>query len=113
MHEFEDSDNEDDDILADSPAVSETELPAPSTSLLTDTNQEENVEKNSHEASSNLSSPRLGNSDFIHLPVGNAKPPPHGKMTVVVRDVAYSTYYAILYYVSFSVCIGRGTNIEY
>ena len=112
MHEFEDSDDEDDDVFDTSPISSEQDLP-PTTSLeassiyVVDSQTEHVDTKRGEEAvyppsSQSQMSPR----SMTHRPLDSFRG--SSKITVVVRDVAYTTYRAMLYYVGIqSVYSGR------
>ncbi|TFK40638.1 hypothetical protein BDQ12DRAFT_461756 [Crucibulum laeve] len=108
MDEFEDSDDEEED--EDFPMHSDneddatygpgsTDGPEDSATPTVETNVE-NMELS--QSSSSVSSPSRGS--FVEIPSENqdnslSEPLTKSKMTVVVRDVAYSTYRAILYYI--------------
>jgi len=112
MNEFEDSDDEeDDDAMDDLPIDLEPGSPHQSgasdslaTSLVEDITDEDETERDDHRnVRAKLlhpSSPR--SSQPLNLPPRLPELAPGSKMTVVVKDVAYSTYLALLYYVSAS-----------
>jgi hypothetical protein len=126
MDEFEDSDNEDDDVLetrisfGDKNAMSSTTTEEMSMILAADTHVVEPEHVNDESLppdDSPLSSPiipaepvsskateqeRLGDEGPRDLASQAGKPTP---MTVMITDVAYSTYKAILYYVRIVVCL--------
>lgn len=108
MHEFEDSDDEDDDVFDTSPVPSEQDLP-PTTSTnleassiyMVDSQTEHADRKRGEDvcvyppSSQSQMSPR----SMTHRPLDSFNG--SSKITVVVRDVAYTTYRAMLYYVGF------------
>lgn len=104
MHEFEDSDDEDDDVFDTSSISSEQDLP-PTTSTnleassiyVVDSPTEHADRKRAEEAVCSTSShSQMSPRSMTHRPLDSF----HGssKMTVVVRDIAYTTYRAMLYY---------------
>ena len=112
MHEFEDSDDEDDDVFDTSPISSEQDLP-PTTSLeassiyVVDSQTEHVDTKRGEEAVYPPSSQsQMSSRSMTHRPLDSFRG--SSKITVVVRDVAYTTYRAMLYYVGIqSVYSGR------
>ena len=117
MHEFEDSDDEDDDVFDTSPISSEQDLP-PTTSLeassiyVVDSQTEHVDTKRGEEAvyppsSQSQMSPR----SMTHRPLDSFRG--SSKITVVVRDVAYTTYRAMLYYVGIQAVYSGGPSLTH
>lgn len=117
MHEFEDSDDEDDDVFDTSPISSEQDLP-PTTSLeassiyVVDSPTEHVDTKRGDEAlyppsSQSQMSPR----SMTHRPLDSFRG--SSKITVVVRDVAYTTYRAMLYYVGIQAVYSGGPSLTH
>ena len=117
MHEFEDSDDEDDDVFDTSPISSEQDLP-PTTSLeassiyVVDSQTEHVDTKRGEEAvyppsSQSQMSPR----SMTHRPLDSFRG--SSKITVVVRDVAYTTYRAMLYYVGIQAVYRGGPSLTH
>jgi hypothetical protein len=109
-NEFEDSDDdEDDDAMDDTPIDMKPASPhqsgaldshptSPAENIIDEDETEGEDQRNVRAKLSHPSSPRS------YQPVNLSPHPPQvpsgSKMTVVVKDVAYSTYLALLYYVS-------------
>ena len=110
MNDFEDSDGEDDETLLSfslqsdhdstdlSEGVADTPMLLDSTPANPDRQDIEGIPSaDSHMPGPMVSgSPSLGAHASLHEP--QVSPP---KLTIVIRDVAYTTYYAMLYYVGF------------
>lgn len=118
--EFEDSDDEgDDDLNAPQATITQSIRSSSSESLLasalesTDDEESTRVESDAGKDHSNLSTTAVPPEDLMDSTPGtvahrlqrmastrdNSLIPTPQHVTVVVRDVAYTTYYAILYYV--------------
>jgi hypothetical protein len=109
-NEFEDSDDEeDDDAMDDSPVDTEPAVPhhsggldslatSPAENLIDEDEVAREDQRNVRAKLSHPSSPR--SSQPIALPQRPPESPSESKMTVIVKDVAYSTYITLLYYVS-------------
>jgi hypothetical protein len=108
--EFEDSDDdEDDDAMDDTPIDIKPSSPhgvgaldsfaaCPAENIIDEDETEGQDHRNVRAKLSHPSSPR--NSQPVNLSPRPPELPSGSKMTVVVKDVAYSTYLALLYYVS-------------
>ena len=108
MNEFEDSDDEEDDDAMDDSPIEVESVPQQSGALdylatspaenIIDDDETEEDHRNVRAKLSHPSSPR--SSQLLSLSPQTSQSTPGSKMTVVVKDVAYSTYLALLYYVS-------------
>lgn len=110
MNEFEDSDHEEeDDAMDDSPVDIESASPhqsgavdslvmSPAENIIDEGEREGEDQRNVRAKLSHPSSPR--SSEPVNLSPRLPELASGSKMTVVVKDVAYSTYLALLYYVS-------------
>ena len=109
MNEFEDSDDEEDDVIDDSPIDMEPTSPhqsgaldsfatSPAENIIDEDETEGEDQRNVRAKLSHPSSPR--SSQPINLSPRLPELASGSKMTVVVKDVAYSTYLGLLYYVS-------------
>lgn len=118
MNDFEDSDGEDDETLLSFSLQSDrdsTDLPegvadAPMLLDSTPANPDRQDTEGIQSADSHIPGPG---------PMVNGSPPPRAhaslpeaqvsppKLTIVIRDVAYTTYYAMLYYVGYLFTSGR------
>lgn len=105
MDDFEDSDDEDDETLLpfsfqsdrDNTSLSEgvADILPDSTPANPDRQEPEGVQS----IDSHISGPMAIGSPPLRTQPGPPISPP--KLTIVIRDVAYTTYYAMLYYVGF------------
>ncbi|KAG5646532.1 hypothetical protein DXG03_003299 [Asterophora parasitica] len=109
MNEFEDSDDDDDfengeephhDIEPQPSTAMEASVPSMADNSLEDDDdlEREDEQRNVRAKLSHPSSPR--SSQDVILPLRSPELPTTSKFTVVVKDVAYSTYLALQYYVS-------------
>jgi hypothetical protein len=112
MSDFEDSDGEDDETLLsfslqsdrDSTDLSEGVADIPMLLLVDSTpaNPDRQDTEGMQSADSHMPGPMVNGSPPLRahasLPEPQVSPP---KLTIVIRDVAYTTYYAMLYYVGF------------
>ena len=107
MNDFEDSDGEDDETLLSFSLQSDrdsTDLPEGVTDTLmldsTPANPDRQDNEGIQSADSHMPGPMVNGSPPLRahasLPEPEVSPP---KLTIVIRDVAYTTYYAMLYYV--------------
>lgn len=107
MNDFEDSDGEDDETLLSFSLQSDrdnTDLSEgiADTPMLLDSTPANPDRQDAESADSHLPGPMVNGSPppgahaSLHEP--QVSPP---TLTIVIRDVAYTTYYAMLYYVSF------------
>ena len=110
MNDFEDSDGEDDETLLssslqsdrDNTDISEDVVDAPMLLDSTPANPDRQDTEGIQSADSHTPGPMVNGSPpprahaSLHDP--QVSPP---KLTIVIRDVAYTTYYAMLYYVCF------------
>ena len=110
MNDFEDSDGEDDETLLSFSLQSDrdsTDLPegvadAPMLLDSTPANPDRQDAEGIQSTDSHISGPTVNGSPPLRAQASLHEPqvsPP--KLTIVIRDVAYTTYYAMLYYVSF------------
>ncbi|KAF8236340.1 hypothetical protein L208DRAFT_1422001 [Tricholoma matsutake] len=109
MNEFEDSDHEEeDDAMDDSPVDIESASPhqsgavdslvmSPAENIIDEGEREGEDQRNVRAKLSHPSSPR--SSEPVNLSPRLPELASGSKMTVVVKDVAYSTYLALLYYI--------------
>ena len=109
MNDFEDSDGEDDETLlsfslqsdrdnADlSESVADTSMLLDSTPANPDKQDTEGMQS----ADSHTPGPMVNGSPPLRAHVSLHEPQVSPKQTIVIRDVAYTTYYAMLYYVGF------------
>ena len=107
MNDFEDSDDEDDEALLhfslqsdrDNIDLSVSEGIADTSMLLDSTPSNPGPEESED---SHMSGPMLSGSPPSRAHASLHEPPlTPPKLTIVIRDVAYTTYYAMLYYVGF------------
>ena len=112
MNDFEDSDGEDDETLLsfslqsdrDNTDLSEGVADIPMLLDSTPANPDRQDTEGTQSADSHMPGPMVNGSPplrahhdaSLHEP--QVSPP---KLTIVIRDVAYTTYYAMLYYVGF------------
>jgi len=110
MDDFEDSDGEDDETLlpfslqtdGDGTDLSEGVADTPMLLDSTSSNPDRQDLEGTQSVDSHIPGPMVNGSPSL-----GAQPSLHGppiapsKLTIVIRDVAYTTYYAMLYYVSF------------
>jgi hypothetical protein len=110
MNEFEDSDDEeDDDAMDDSPIDVEPTsqqllsfATPPAENFIIEEDETEEDQRNVRAKLSHPSSPRSPQS--INLSERLPESASGSKMNVVVKDVAYNTYFGLLYYVSWPSC---------
>ena len=111
MHDFEDSDGEDDETLLpfslrsdrDNTDLLEGVADAP---MLLDSTPA-NPDRQDPETQSADSGPTVNGSPSPRTQTSLCGPQvAPSKLTIVIRDVAYTTYYAMLYYVGFLFTIG-------
>lgn len=123
MHEFEDSDDEDDDVFDTSPIPSEQDLP-PTTStnleassiyMQVDSQTEHADRKRGEELQEAVYPPssqsQISPRPMTHRPLDSFDG--SSKITVVVRDVAYTTYRAMLYYVGIQAVYSGGSSLTH
>ena len=119
MHEFEDSDDEDDDVFDTSPISSEQDLP-PTTSTNLEASSIYVVDSQTEHVDGTRG------EEVVYPPSSQSQMSPHSmahrpldsfrgssKITVVVRDVAYTTYRAMLYYVGFQAVYSGGPSLTH
>ena len=110
MNDFEDSDGEDDETLLsfslqsdrDNTDLSEDVADTPLLLDSTPANPERQDNEGIQSADSHMPGPMVNGSPALLAHASLHEPqisPP--KLTIVIRDVAYTTYYAMLYYVGF------------
>jgi hypothetical protein len=118
MNDFEDSDGEDDETLLsfslqsdrDSTDISEGVADTPMLLDTTPANPDRQDTEGMQSADSHIPGPLavINGSPPLRahasLPEPQVSPP---KLTIVIRDVAYTTYYAMLYYVCFIFTSGE------
>jgi hypothetical protein len=119
-NEFEDSDDEEDgDAMDDSPIDTEPATShqsgaldslatSPAENIIDEDETSREDQRNVRAKLSHPSSPR--SSPPVNLPIRPPESSSGAKMTVVVKDVAYSTYLALLYYVSRANNASRGLH---
>jgi hypothetical protein len=106
MHDFEDSDGEDDETLLPFSLQSDrdnTDLleGVADTPMLLDSTPA-NPDRQDPETQSADSGPTVNGSPSLRAQPSLCGPQvAPSKLTIVIRDVAYTTYYAMLYYVGF------------
>lgn len=116
MNDFEDSDGEDDETLlsfslqSDNTDLSEGVADTPMLLDSTPTNPDRQDTEGVQSADSHMPGPLVNGSPRLNAHASlhelQVSPP---KQTIVIRDVAYTTYYAMLYYVGFLFTPGESS----
>ena len=114
MNDFEDSDGEDDETLLsfslqsdrDSTDLSEGVADTPMLLDSTPANPDRQDTEGMQSADSHMPGPMVNESPPLRAPASLHEPQVSPKLTIVIRDVAYTTYYAMLYYVGFLFTFG-------
>ena len=116
MNDFEDSDGEDDETLLSfslqsdsdstdlSEGVADTPMLLDTTPANPDTSRQDTEGMQS--ADSHIPGPMINGSPPLRAHTSLPEPQASPKLTIVIRDVAYTTYYAMLYYVGFHFTSG-------